>query len=304
MIFKSITYSFILLFSFLSAGHLNAQINAKAQNYIDLYSEAAVKNMARHGVPASITLAQGMLESGYGESKLAKSANNHFGIKCGNWTGKKVYADDDRPNECFRRYKSAFESFEDHSLFLSSKERYAFLFDLKTTDYKGWAHGLRKAGYATNNRYPDLLIKLIEQYELDQFDSKRQPNNSTQNALAINEIERIHGLSAYSVKPSETLSQIATKLDFPVRRILAYNELGTNDQLEAGQILFLEKKRNRANRSYKTHQVAPGENLFDIAHSYGMNYEALLYLNRMSFGSKVETGKILQLRKRVRKNLR
>lgn len=141
------------------------------QTYIDRYSRTAVAEMYRSGVPASITLAQGMLESSNGQSELAVKGNNHFGIKCHDWTGAKVYHNDDRRNECFRKYDSAWESFRDHSDFLRYRDRYKFLFDLKTTDYKGWAYGLKRAGYATDPAYPGKLIRLIENYGLDRFDT-------------------------------------------------------------------------------------------------------------------------------------
>lgn len=139
--------------------------------YIERFSALAVEEMYRSGVPASITLAQGLLESRYGLSELAIEANNHFGIKCHNWAGEKMFYDDDKKNECFRRYASAEDSFRDHSDFLRYRDRYKFLFDLDPTDYKGWAHGLRKAGYATDPSYPQKLIRLIEEFDLHKFDS-------------------------------------------------------------------------------------------------------------------------------------
>ena len=133
------------------------------KEYIEKYSSLAVKQMHQYKIPASITLAQGILESNNGNSRLATKANNHFGIKCHGWGGKKIFADDDKKNECFRNYKNVLESFVDHSLFLNKYSRYEFLFDYKITDYKSWAKGLKKAGYATNNKYPELLIKIIEE---------------------------------------------------------------------------------------------------------------------------------------------
>lgn len=147
-----------------------AQKKEKAEKYISLYKDAAMQEMQRSGVPASITLAQGMLESGYGESELCKKSNNHFGIKCKNdWQGNKVYHDDDERGECFRAYANAFESYKDHSDFLLSRPWYAFLFKLDPTDYKAWAFGLKKAGYATEKNYAQLLIKIIEEFELNNY---------------------------------------------------------------------------------------------------------------------------------------
>lgn len=142
-----------------------------AAEYVDTYHRIARKEMKKHGIPASITLAQGILESSNGNSELARRANNHFGIKCTNgWSGRTYHVDDDKPNECFRRYRHAAASFEDHSRFLLDHKRYARLFELDSDDYEGWAKGLKKAGYATNPKYPQLLMDLIEKYELHKYD--------------------------------------------------------------------------------------------------------------------------------------
>lgn len=157
-----------VLVAVLSAVCASAQ--SAQERYIEKYAATAVSEMYRTGVPASITLAQGLLESRYGQSALAAEGNNHFGIKCHDWKGKKQYADDETRGECFRKYDSAEESFRDHSDFLRYRDRYKFLFDYKTTDYKSWAYGLKKAGYATDGAYPSKLIKLIEEYDLGRFD--------------------------------------------------------------------------------------------------------------------------------------
>ena len=163
----------VALFFILTGIHLSvfSQNKISREEYISMYSHIAVNNMKQFGVPASITLAQAMLESDNGNSTLAVKANNHFGIKCHkDWTGATIYHDDDRKGECFRKYKNPEQSFNDHSLFLRGGKRYAFLFDLTPTDYKAWAHGLKKAGYATNPKYAELLIKIIEDNELYRFD--------------------------------------------------------------------------------------------------------------------------------------
>lgn len=147
-------------------------VRSTQEEYVRKYSRTAVSEMYRSGIPASITLAQGLLESGAGRSRLAVEGNNHFGIKCHNWSGRKIYEDDDRRHECFRKYSSAEESYRDHSDFLRYKDRYKFLFDLDPTDYRGWAYGLKKAGYATDPKYPQKLIKLIEDYRLYEYDTK------------------------------------------------------------------------------------------------------------------------------------
>ena len=166
------TLGFILsLFAFLTVQGQSR--NNQYEDYIKKYRDIAVEEMKRYHIPASITLAQGLLESGAGNGTLARKSNNHFGIKCGSdWRGKTVKHDDDARNECFRVYKDPKDSYRDHSKFLAGKQRYAFLFDLKITDYKGWARGLKKAGYATNPRYAHQLIDIIERYDLDKYDKK------------------------------------------------------------------------------------------------------------------------------------
>ena len=163
---KRVCLSVIFIFIIVSS---NAQ--DKTEKYIEKYSKVAVEEMKKYNIPASITLAQGILESGNGESRLAKEGNNHFGIKChSNWNGKTIIEDDDEKGECFRKYDNAEDSYRDHSLFLTERGRYSFLFELNKKNYKAWAKGLKKAGYATNPKYPDLLIDLIERYDLSRFD--------------------------------------------------------------------------------------------------------------------------------------
>lgn len=200
--------------------------NYSAEGYIREYSGIAVREMKKYGIPASITLAQGMLESGNGNSSLARYANNHFGIKCTpDWDGRKYYKDDDRRNDCFRVYKDAEESFEDHSQFLRRK-RYAQLFELKSTDYKRWAKGLKKAGYATNPKYPRLLIDLIERYELDRFDEKRARNRRERETDNDNDRERTPSAGrTYIVRKGDTLYRIATAHNISVEELMRLNRL-------------------------------------------------------------------------------
>ena len=170
--FTTILLTFLCLT--LTASQSPAPDKTPQEIYIEQFAGLAVEEMYRSGIPASITLAQGLLESGYGLSELAVKGNNHFGIKChNNWAGGKMYYDDDRKGECFRKYKSPEDSYRDHSDFLRYRDRYKFLFDYKITDYKSWAHGLKKAGYATDPAYPKKLINLIETYELHQYDTKK-----------------------------------------------------------------------------------------------------------------------------------
>lgn len=202
----------------------------KVERYIHQYKNIAIYEMNQHKVPASITLAQGILESGAGVGDLTKRANNHFGIKCHNWKGEKVYHDDDKKGECFRKYNNPAESFKDHSLFLSGRKRYASLFNLDIKNYKGWAKGLRKAGYATDPKYPSKLINIIERYNLDQYDSK--------NKIAIVMPESVSNVT-YTVKQGDSLYGIAKKLNVTVDQLKRLNNLADND-IKIGQQLTIQ----------------------------------------------------------------
>ena len=194
------------------------------EDYVKFYSNIAMDEMIQFGIPASITLAQGILESGAGKGRLAVQANNHFGIKCHDWNGKKIYHDDDEEQECFRKYDNPEYSYRDHSLFLSNRARYSFLFDLKKDDYKQWAKGLKKAGYATDPKYPQKLIDLIQRYQLYKYDNivlkkKNKP---------------------YKVKKGDTLFSISEKFNMPVEAIIELNDLKGNN-LSIGQVIMIKK---------------------------------------------------------------
>ena len=194
------------------------------EDYVKFYSNIAMDEMIQFGIPASITLAQGILESGAGKGRLAVQANNHFGIKCHDWNGKKIYHDDDEEQECFRKYDNPEYSYRDHSLFLTNRGRYSFLFDLKKDDYKQWAKGLKKAGYATDPKYPQKLIDLIQRYQLYKFDNivlkkKNKP---------------------YKVKKGDTLFSISEKFNMPVDAIIQLNDLKGNN-LSIGQVIMIKK---------------------------------------------------------------
>lgn len=225
-----------------------------AEIYIDKFKNIAIREMKNYGIPASITLAQGILESGSGNSRLAREANNHFGIKCtSDWTGKTIFEDDDKEDDCFRVYKSAEESFRDHSEFLKRK-RYAALFELDKYDYRGWASGLKAAGYATNPKYADLLISLVERYKLDRFDKgeiedfpivkeeKVLVQNS--NSAAISKPEPLAKKSSvmkiYEVKSGDTLTSLSKQFMIPVEDLKKLNEL-ENTNLFPGQLLLVSK---------------------------------------------------------------
>ncbi|WP_298237928.1 glucosaminidase domain-containing protein [uncultured Algibacter sp.] len=204
------------------------------EKYIDTYKEIAQNEMKLYGIPASITLAQGILESGSGKGRLSVKANNHFGIKCHDWTGKKIYHDDDKKGECFRKYNDAKYSFRDHSLFLSERKRYAFLFDLKQHDYKRWAKGLKSAGYATDRKYPEKLISLIERYKLYEYD--RALLGLENNIAKDNESSKL----LYTVSKGDTLYSISKKYNTTVQELQQINGLKGND-LDIGQILLVQQ---------------------------------------------------------------
>lgn len=210
--------------------------------YIWEYTAIAQEEMRLYGVPASITIAQGILESGAGNGNLTLRSNNHFGIKCNGWEGAKVYHDDDELQECFRKYNDPKYSFRDHSLFLYERPRYAFLFDYETTDYKSWAEGLRKAGYATDRKYPDKLISLIERYHLHELDE--QVVNGTPPPHFSKPIKNISSNpSIYVVSAGDTLFKIASKFNLTVEELKEYNQL-KSDTIYAGQKLKLKSLRN------------------------------------------------------------
>lgn len=210
----------------------NSPINTtnKVAIYVHKYKAIAQYEMQQTGIPSSITLAQGILESGAGESRLAKQAKNHFGIKCHGWTGGKIYHNDDKQGECFRKYTQASESFKDHSKFLTSRSRYASLFKLDGKDYKGWARGLRKAGYATDSKYPSKLINLIERYELYKYDTATPVNTSGQSTNTGN---------AYKVVKGDTLYSIARKFNISVDQLMTMNNL-SGTALTIGQQLIVK----------------------------------------------------------------
>ncbi|GGI55719.1 glucosaminidase domain-containing protein [Winogradskyella haliclonae] len=200
--------------------------------YINTYANIAMAEMRISKIPASITLAQGILESGSGNGRLAKEANNHFGIKCHGWKGAKIYHDDDRSQECFRKYKTASTSYKDHSEFLTGRKRYANLFRLKPNDYKGWARGLRAAGYATDRKYPQKLISLIERYELYKYDNQVL-GNSTKNKTTAS--------ISHTVIKGDTLYSLSRRYGLTVEAIKQKNSLTSND-LTIGQVLIIKSE--------------------------------------------------------------
>ena len=288
---------------------LNGQKNTR-EEYITDFSDLAMREMLRVGIPASITLAQGCLESNNGNSTLAVKGNNHFGIKCHDWTGKKIYHDDDRRNECFRSYASAYESFMDHSVFLTTKTRYAPLFDISLHDYRGWAKGLKKAGYATANNYATLLIRIIEENELYKFDlmvldgsldgidttsfQAGLGTGSQRQVLLNNKIEYI--LS----EPGDTPESLRVELELYKNEIYRYNNLYKGAKLETGSIIYLQPKRRKAAQGNEIHKVDFGQTMYDISQIYGVKLKHLYRMNHMMEGEQAMEGTDIYLRKKKR----
>ena len=228
--------------------------NKTYQDYFDLYGDVAVEQMSKYGIPASITLAQGVLESGAGKSELARKGNNHFGIKCNGWTGRKTYHDDDERNECFRAYKNAYESYVDHSVFLTTSQRYSRLFQLKRTDYKGWARGLKACGYATSPTYASRLIEIIELYQLYRYDTAKGPDRfRLQQAERGDQrpIETFNKNYYVIARRGDTFRSIADDVNISYRRLASFNERDKDDTLEEGEYVWLKKKRRSAPKAQR-----------------------------------------------------
>ena len=271
--------------------------NKQYEAYIKKYRELAVEEMKKYHIPASITLAQGLLESGAGQSALARKSNNHFGIKCGSdWYGKTVSHDDDARGECFRAYKHPKDSYEDHSKFLAGRPRYASLFNLNITDYKGWARGLKKAGYATNPRYADQLIGIIELYELYKYDDKnylkwiKKNPNPHQTYIA-------NGLLYIVVRAGDSWKSISKEFDISQKKLRKYNDLYKGYALQVGDILYLEKKNKKADKEHIVHVLRAGESMYSVSQKYGIRLKNLYKMNKMDADDPApEVGTILRLR--------
>ena len=296
-----ITY-FIFFYCFLSYTQ-PAERRITREEYIEMYKDDAVREMQKSGVPASITLAQGILESGNGNSPLAVYAKNHFGVKChAGWKGKSIRLDDDEKNECFRKYESVYESFKDHSDFLVTRSRYSFLFKLKVTDYKGWAKGLKKAGYATNPKYADLLINIIESNNLNQYDTykkvvpRKPTKNRTPKVLAgKTRIIKLHNNIKYiQVKKGDTYYKITQDFAMNLWQIFKYNDLNKGDVLQVGDIIYLQPKKNKSKEAF--HIVKKGETMRAISQFYGVKLKKLYKKNTMHLGTQPNVGDQINLR--------
>jgi LysM repeat protein len=328
---------FIILFSFL----LSCLFSCKAykplassskpdqsvNDYIISYKDLAVTEMRRTGVPASITLAQGIIESDCGHSSLAREGNNHFGIKCHNgWTGPTITHDDNRRNECFRKYDRAEDSFYDHSDFLKSGSRYSFLFSINSTDYKAWAHGLKKAGYATNPDYANMLIRTIEENNLWSFDRGYNPviqasqvpvpvkepvklpnrdttkksvpvfTASTSVMARVPRIMENNRVQYIIVKDGDTVEKLENEFQLLKWELSKYNELKNDFRLVPGQILYLQPKRDKAEPGKDYYNTVDGDTMYLISQRFGIKLRKLYEMNRMDDGSEPEAGKKIWLR--------
>ena len=313
--------TFIILLFLLCGYAYTQQKRLSRAEYISQFSEWAVREMKQTGIPASITLAQGCLESDDGNSTLAREANNHFGIKChSDWIGKKMYQDDDEKGECFRKYPNAKESFKDHSEFLAKAKRYSALFQLDPYDYKAWARGLKDAGYATNPKYPEYLIKIIEDNKLYEYDkgikvhhidadssNVRKPHEK-KNRQSLSDPDNFNiSLGGYDVKlnnrvkyilvkSGDTPDKLACSLDMFAWEILRYNDLTKDSLLQDKQVIYIQPKRNKAEFGKDTHTVKEGETLYSISHLYAVKMNKLIRKNNLTPDYKVKVGEILYLR--------
>jgi LysM repeat protein len=319
---------FIVSILFLSTATGFAQDMLTPVQYIELYKDIAIREMKRMGVPAAITLAQGLLETESGNSPLVKKSNNHFGIKCkSNWTAGGVTHDDDAIGECFRLYKTADESYRDHSNFLRAGERYAFLFKLDVKDYKAWAYGLKKAGYATNPKYPLILIKHIEQYNLQQytllaadeapkFDAGKyqddadeklveekllpEENNTDEASMldAGDKVITVNGSKCVYAGKGTSLLVVATKNNIALSKMLGFNELAEDGLLTKNQNIFLEKKSKTGDKDF--YVAKAGESLYDIAQKNGIQLQYMLDYNKLWGNEQIKAGTKIYLKPNIK----
>ena len=306
-------YIFALIFLFFTGSMAIGQKMSRPE-YIEKYKGLAVKQMQVSGIPASIILAQACLESGDGNSRLATEGRNHFGIKCHNWEGPKIYHDDDASGECFRKYGDAEESFKDHSDFLRFRDRYRFLFELNINDYKGWAHGLKKAGYATNPNYPQMLIKIIEEYNLSQYDNlalnlppspieieaPKEANPIVSSELYKFTLDREllekNGVAYIVGSKNDTYSSLARDYKLFTRELLRFNDLKNEQPIEEGTIIYVEKKKKKAEPLLEKHITDAGDTMYELSQRYAIQLKYLYKMNNMKSGSEPEAGQIIILR--------
>jgi LysM repeat protein len=287
--------------------------------YIRKFYKLAISEMQRSGIPASITLAQGCWESGNGNSRLATEANNHFGIKCkSEWRGKKIYHDDDASQECFRKYAHAEASYIDHSNFLMSGSRYSFLFQLDPKDYVAWAHGLKKAGYATDPTYAQRLIKIIEEHKLhvyDEYVDNRQLASLKNETAPVkirpstldktnsrHKIELRNGLRTVVVEEGDNYQSITKDLALKEWELHTYNDIDKDSKVRVNEILYIEAKYKKGNKDHKQHVAEDGDTMHYIAQRYALRMKPLLKRNRMKKGEEPVAGQLVYLRNKRPRN--
>ncbi len=317
------SFTTVLIFITLTSYSQRVDPRYNYLNYINQYKDIAIRKMHEYRIPASITLAQGILESGCGTSPLTIEANNHFGIKCHKeWTGMTYNYDDDEKAECFRKYSSPEESFNDHSLFLTSRPRYASLFSLDIKDYKGWAYGLKAAGYATNPKYAEMLIRIIEENQLYLYDTEQSqeiliaqnsnvtpPNNKAEvkEEIAHNNtfdyvevtngnrsIYENNGVRLIISREGDNAQKIADDVGIHTFQILQYNELGKSEKIKAGSIIYVEPKKKKGNTDF--HIVTKGQTMRDIAQLYAIKLNSLYKKNGITEGHDPQEGDKIYLK--------
>jgi hypothetical protein len=319
-LFVSFYFFFVCAINILSA----TTQKMSRQEYIDKFARIAVQEMLDFHIPASITMAQACLESSDGNSELTRQSNNHFGIKCkSNWTGPTVRHDDDESKECFRKYGSAEESFKDHSQFITTSNRYSFLFAYDIRDFRKWAYGLKQAGYATDPSYPAKLIKIIEDfrlYELDQIDWKyvKQPEKTNKHFSLFGFLHKkpadqnLAVATGYQLRPIEKRNRrktiiamdgddygrIADEFGKKDWQIYQYNDAYAGDVPQKGEPVYLQAKRSKAPRGNEYHVVQKAETLWSVAQWYGVKVQSLRKMNKLSEFEEVKAGEVLWLRKK------
>lgn len=305
---------------------VSAQKRITTEEYINKYKHLVIEKQEVYGIPASISMAQGLLESDCGNSRLAIEANNHFGIKCKNdWTGMTISHDDDAKGECFRKYRTVEESYKDHSEFLDKSARYAELFNLSPTDYKGWAHGLKKCGYATNPRYAELLIKIIEDNKLYLLDTQADLIVDTKIDDTLEPIEivgetagdaekidvdnfavSLRSVAGYQVyvnngsefvvaKRGDSYASISRAVGISERKLRKFNDASPTDEPVAGSAVYIRAKSNKATNGKLLHTARPGETLHSLSQQYGIKLKRLAKLNRLNVYDKLSAGQQVRL---------
>lgn len=297
-LYRFVISAVIILFA---AGVQAQKRNARYVEYINKYNDLAVEQMRLHKIPASITLSQGLLESGAGNSELARKSNNHFGIKCGgSWRGRTVRHDDDARNECFRAYSNPRDSYEDHSAFLTRGARYAFLFNLNITDYKGWARGLKKAGYATDPSYANRLITIIEDYALYKYDSKGAYSERKLRKepwlMNPHQVFIANDIAYVVAREGDTFKTLDKEMDISWRSLAKYNDLERDYTLAEGDIVYLKKKKKKASKPFTAYVVKDGDSMHTISQKYGIRLKNLYKMNRKDGEYVPEIGDRLRLR--------